>query len=134
MNIIDSVYKGMMDVLKDSLLASGVDRRISFYDNSGELLGDVVFTDIEDRSIGDGVIMYTFVYYGNTVLSFTPQKFGTVSSFKIMGVDPDDSAVKNVVIGTVGPLSSSADIRMNRVNWVPGNIITFNKFSFVKRR
>jgi hypothetical protein len=98
-------------------------KTIKFYSFDGPtLLCEVPFDDLEIYTDGDRV-GYKFKYAdGTKVLRGSVLASGTVAYFDIDGVVPAEDLipaelVTDMIHGTVGGLSTTADIRFNSLSW-----------------
>ena len=117
----------MLDVIKSSLLDVSVPvKQVIFYDALDNVLCNLPFVDIIATGLGD---KFQFISsdVNPDILRAPAILSGTVDSFSI---DGDINAVVKVALsGSVGSLSSSADIRFNRIDWNNGAIITLSKLT-----
>ena len=128
MNIEISIKKAILDVVRDSLLAiPEANRKIVFKDAGAIVLAELPFKDLELAVSGD-YYTFTFGTLSNTVLRGEVLVSGTVTNFEIEGEDTS-MVVKVILSGTTGSISSNADIKVNRVNWVAGRTVVWNGLS-----
>jgi len=122
MQVIIELRQDMLDIIKTSIENGGVDHMIKFKDESDVLLAEIEFQDLEDY----GSARYVFRALDDSYsLRAAVVADGRVAKFTIQGwVDaaPED----NTLVGTVGRLASTADIRFNKLDWSEGASITIN--------
>ena len=132
MNIETSIKVAILDVIKSSLEAlPEIERIITFKDAVGTTLSQVPFKELILSNSGD---FYLFSSGGinSTTLRGDIVSTGAVATFEIEG--EDTSSVKTVILsGTVGSLTSQADLKVNRVNWVSGRVVVWNNLSIKVR-
>jgi len=139
MNLIVSMRSKILEGLADALVTNvpELERAIYFYDESGEVeLCKVYFYSVETPSTSGGKATYRFYAKdGSTVIRGTVgDNEGTVKSFKISGcVPPSTSPVDDFITGTVGGLTSSADMKFNKTLWQTGMNITISNLYLVMR-
>ena len=115
------------DKIDDSFVASK--GYVEFFDSGGTALCSLEFDDMEIQSTGtDNAILLFKSTDGSDTLKGTVSVAGEVVSFKIKGTN-DDPANDYVIIGTVGPLNSSADLQFNVTQWQNGTYVTIEDFS-----
>ena len=130
MNVALQIRQDMLQVLRDSIMDSGVDesisRKIVFYNASDDVLCEVPFSDMIDTSQGNEA---TYKFEGlaaidQDVLRGTVVLTGTPVAFRIYGkVEAGDIPVMS---GTVRSLAESGDMRFNSVAWQAGQIVTLS--------
>ena len=105
--------------------------KVEFFDNGGIPLCDLEFDNMQIVSTGsDNAIMRLMSIDGSFVLKSSAYAAGTVSTFKIFGKIPT-LALDYILVGTVGTLTSSAELRFNIVNWVIGTFISIENFDII---
>jgi hypothetical protein len=117
----------MLQVIRGSLLDVMVPtQQIVFYDAGANVLCNLPFNDLVATGVGDE---YQFISadVNPNILRGTAILSGTVDSFTIDGYI--GASVKNALTGSVGSLSSSSDLRFNRLDWNSGAIITLENLT-----
>ena len=105
--------------------------KVEFVDSGGVPLCELEFDDMEIVSNGtDNSIMRLKSIDGSYILKSTVHTAGTVSEFKIWGSNPH-VIPQYILIGTVGTLTSSAELRFNIVNWVIGTFVSIENFDII---
>lgn len=100
--------------------------KIYFYDSSGlVLLCEIPFLGLEQIASEAGIAKYLFKSNDGSVLRNIVSQTGVVRKFQIHGkVEIGDSVDNAFIEGTVGSLTSSADLRFNKTSWQSGMNIT----------
>jgi len=121
MKVIVELRQGMLNVIKDSIEHVSIsDKTITFRNESGDPLAIMEFQDLIDT--GDAQYMFRAIDDTN-ILKAIVTADGRVVDFIISGYDGsgvDTSALS----GSVGKLTSTADIRFNKLDWSEGASIT----------
>lgn len=114
----------MMGISKDALEDVAADQLIHFRDAADNVLCSVQFKELASLSVD---AKYEFIGLDDTnVLRAVVDDAGTVTNFTITGkVNAVDLGIAHS--GTVGTLSSQADIKFNKTIWTIGNTITLNQ-------
>jgi len=129
MQVIIELRIDMLDVIKTAIEDGSADHMIRFKDGSDVLLAEVEFLDLVDT----GDAQYAFrALDGTSSLRAAVVADGRVSKFTIEGVS---SGLKpSALLGSVGKLASTNDIRFNKLDWSQGASITINNlFIYVKQ-
>jgi hypothetical protein len=136
MNLIVEKRKILLASVKDSLEAVPQDNRaIYLLDASGTTLCTIFFGSVSDPSTTGDKATYLFKSIDDSVtLRGSVDIAGAVKTFRIMGVIPPSSIpIDNFITGTVGGLSSSADMKFNKTTWSEGMNITISNLYLVMR-
>jgi hypothetical protein len=117
------------DVARPAIMAG--DKKIKFYEGN-DLLCEVQFSDlvIKTEGVGDSAVYVFTGSDGLDLLIGAVSAGGTVSRFKIqaeVGSVLDNDAIS----GSVGAITSGADIKFNNVSWQPGMTITLRSVSLI---
>jgi hypothetical protein len=136
MQIDSALRTDMLSLVKTSILDgySGhvPSKTIKFYSNTpGTPLCVVEFSDLELDVVGQKVSYKFKSSDGSTTLRASVLAQGIVSYFVIDGILPNLTAVEQMLIGTVGGLSSTADIRFNSLDWSIDSNLTMTDLSLV---
>ncbi len=119
MQVILEIRQSMLEVLKDAIEAGS---NIIYFTDGSTTLAEMQFKELE-ADVGDA--KYKFIAFDDTEsLKAAVLVSGRVSEFYIDGVPPGGGSA--AVSGSVGGLSSSADIRFNRRDWTESGVITLN--------
>ena len=106
--------------------------KVEFFDNSGILLCELDFNDKEIVSTGtDKAILRLKSIDGSFILKGASIAAGTVTTFKIYGNDYSALGLGYILVGSVGTLTSSEDLRFNVVNWLDGTFISIENFDII---
>jgi hypothetical protein len=121
--------------LRTSIVTYITDPHIYFYGNEiPEYLCAVPFIDVIPYSIDGGIAKYRFMSNDGAILRNIVERNGVVKSFKIHGkVESGDSVDESFIEGSVGGLTSSADMRFNRISWSAGMNITISDLYMVMK-
>ena len=112
----------MMEIIKISLEDPGANQLIVFKDDSDVVLCEVPFKELAALASD---AKYEFIALDDTnVLKSVVIAAGTVSKFSIEG--DLGFAVEDAITGTVGTLSSQADLKFNKVIWSLGSTVTLS--------
>lgn len=126
----DMLENSLWDKIDDSFV--GGKGKVEFFDNSGNDLCELEFDDMAIVSTGtDNAIMRLKSIDGSFTLKGTAHDPGTVSTFKILGTDPQIGPDEYILTGSIGTLTSSAELRFNIVNWVDGTYVTIGNFDII---
>ena len=137
MRVIKSVRQ---DILETSLwvliensfvLTIGI---IEFFDAAGVSLCELSFDDYQMAPTATGnAILRLKSIDGSYVLKGTAHTTGIVASFKILGTDPSKVLPNSnyIITGTVGSLTSSADLRFNITSWSNTTFVTIENFDII---
>jgi len=128
MLVVETIRNKMLEQLTSALVHSSAAKVIKFLDNDNEVLGQVPFTSISKVSISDSASLYAFKSGASSTLSFV-SKAGVVSRFAIDGYL--DGLIPEAISGTVGGISSTADVKINKTTWDDGLIVTITNFTLV---
>jgi hypothetical protein len=136
MQVNTTLRQDMLNLLKTSITvgygAVVPTKTIKFYSSShGSPLCTVTFDDLEIYTDGDRVGYKFKSSDGTMVLRGVVENTGTVSNFEIDGVLSSEAVVTNMLYGTVGGLSTSADIRFNSLNWTEGVNISLSNLAII---
>lgn len=113
----------MLDEARVALLAPPV-KHINFFDKDDVPLANIPYTDIQ--KIGS---QYWFQQNGNILSSSVLAPGGVVAKFKIDGQD-GITLIQNAIQGTVGNMTSNADIKFNNTTWITGSPVQLNRLYF----
>lgn len=117
----------MLDVIRNSLLHVSIPtKQVQFFDAGSNLLCNLLFNDIIATGTGDE-FQFTSADVDPNTLRGIALLSGVVDSFTIDGFI--GAGIKVALSGSVGSLSSTKDIRFNRIDWNSGAIITLNKLT-----
>jgi hypothetical protein len=138
MNLIAEKRKVLLTSVKDSLEAVPEDdRAIYFYDSEGTLLCTIFFYTLStSATVGDKVECLFKSADSSTTIRGTVETAGIVKTFRIMGLTDlgePESIDGDFITGTVGSLSSSADMKFNKTSWSEGMNITISNLYLVMR-
>ena len=106
---------------------TSTDRKIYFYGsaNPAVILCSILFDDLINLSTIGDIASYLFSSSNGVTLRDTVVESGIVKTFNIWGrVNISDPINTSFITGTVGGLTSSADMRFNKINWQIGQNIT----------
>ena len=104
--------------------------KVEFVDNSGDPVCDLYFDDMQIVSTGTGnAIMRLKSIDGSFILKGTAIDEKTVTTFKILGTG--DAINEYILVGSVGTLTSSAELRFNIVNWSVGTFVSIENFDII---
>jgi len=120
MQVIVELRKDMLDIIKASIEHGSADQKIIFKDASDVTLAEIEFQDLVDA--GDAQYMFRSVDDTN-ILKAVVVTDGRVATFVISGHDGSD-VNPAALTGNVGTLTSTADIRFNKLDWSEGAGIT----------
>ncbi len=114
--------------------AAPTDRnKVEFFDLAGDLLCELEFDSVDPISTGaDKAIVRLKSIDGSYILKGTASGAGlpgTVDSYKILCKVGSD--VDYYLTGSVGTLTSSAELRFNIVSWVEGTFISIENFDII---
>jgi len=106
---------------------------VEFFNAAGTALCELSFDNYQIAPTATGNAILRFISIdGSYILKGTAHTSGIVSSFKIKGTDPLPVPVEDYIItGTVGNLTSSADLRFNITNWSDTTFITIENFDII---
>lgn len=122
MQVDDQLRIDMLDVVKNSIEDGSADHKIIFKNEAGDPLAEVVFQHLDVA----GVAQYKFIALDNTaILRAVVIEDGRVVQFSISGMAPTFKAL--ALLGNVGTLATTADIRFNKLDWSEGASITINE-------
>jgi len=136
MQVNTTLRQEMLNLLKTSITVGyGLvvpTKTIKFYSNTpGDPLCTVTFNDLEIYSDGDRVGYKFKSSDGTFVLRGSVANTGTVAYFNIDGVLDDETPVVDMLHGTVGGLSTTADIRFNSLSWTEGINISLSNLAII---
>ena len=104
---------------------------VEFVDSGGVALCELEFDDMEITSTGTGnAIMRLKSIDGSFTLKGSAHAAGTAYEFKIWGSNPS-TVPQYILIGTIGTLTSSAELRFNITNWVSGTFVSIENFDII---
>ena len=130
MLVVETIRNKMLEQLTSALVHSSAAKVIKFLDNDNEVLGQVPFTSISKVSISDSASLYAFKSGASSTLSFV-SKAGVVSRFAIDGYLDVGGHISEAISGTMGGISSTADVKINKTTWDDGLIVTITNFTLV---
>jgi hypothetical protein len=121
MHVDYAIRMGMLGLIKDEITGSGASKFISFMNSSNVTLLDLPFNDMETVSgIGDKAAFKFKALDDTHVLRGAAIVAGVVVKFKVFGT----GGLSDVVLdGTVGSLTSTADLKFSRTTWNIGTFI-----------
>lgn len=140
------IRKDMLEVVKTSLLSvnpspppdpnpANLNQKIIFKDSGDVELCRIPFVDLDRISSASNSAIFKFVFTDlSHILRGSASVTGTVSKFEIQGLISTGPNVwaSNAINGTVGGLSSLADIKMNRLSWTADTtIITISDLKLI---
>lgn len=136
MNLIVDKREELLASVKDSLEAVPVeDRAIYFLDIDDNTLCTIFFNSVSNPSTSGDKVTYLFKSLdGAPTIRGTVEVPGAVKKFRILGMLTGGLTPNgNFITGTVGGLSSSADLKFNNTTWSVGMNITISNLYLVMR-
>lgn len=131
------VREQMLAVLSDKIddSFSGGKGYVEFFDSAGTSICILEFDlmEIQATTTDNSVLRFRSIDGSYTLKgSATESSVGGVTEFRIKGtVDDSPLTEGNVIVGSVGNISSSADLKFNIVSWQPGTFVTIKDFSII---
>lgn len=138
MNLIVDKREVLLASVKESLEVVPVDdRAIYFFDINDVRLCTIFFNQVSNPNVTGDKVTYLFKSLDDSsTIRGTVDVAGTVKTFKIFGatdLTQPELINLNFITGTVGALSSSADMKFNKTSWTIGMNITISNLYLVMR-
>ena len=128
-----NMLEALWDLIDDSFDAITNIGIVEFFDAAGVSLCELSFDDkyIAPTATGNAILRLMSID-GSYILKGTAHTSGIVSSFKILGKSltipiPEDY----IITGTVGSLTSSADLRFNITSWSNTTFVSIENFDII---